>query len=152
MKNLPKTSPSRTGMTLIELTVVILVMLSLIGVLFFGATAWKRGSDRAHTILMIRSAQIGMRSHCQIVGLDPDTSPTFTDLPEQIFGEERYVPNDGKALGELPNHPAPGQSFGYVAGDGDIVPPYSSLYISTGGGGGLSDVTYNPTTERYHGW
>ena len=45
------------GMTLIELTVVILVLLSLISVLFIGAKAWKAGSDRAQCILNIRNTQ-----------------------------------------------------------------------------------------------
>ena len=38
---------AKSGMTLIELTVVILVLLSLISILFVGARAWKKGSDRA---------------------------------------------------------------------------------------------------------
>ncbi len=47
MKLGPNTTRStKSGMTLLELTVVILVLLSLIGILFIGARAWKRGSDR----------------------------------------------------------------------------------------------------------
>ncbi|MBC7981098.1 MAG: prepilin-type N-terminal cleavage/methylation domain-containing protein, partial [Armatimonadetes bacterium] len=38
---------AKSGMTLLELTVVILVLLSLISILFIGARAWKKGSDRA---------------------------------------------------------------------------------------------------------
>lgn len=34
-------------MTFIELTVVILVLISLVSILFAGAKAWIRGSDRA---------------------------------------------------------------------------------------------------------
>ena len=41
-------------MTLLELTVIILVLLSLITILFVGAKAWKRGSDRAACILQHR--------------------------------------------------------------------------------------------------
>ena len=58
-----KTNKSNKGMTLIELTVVILVLLSLISVLFIGARAWMRGSDRANAALLIRNAQQGVRSH-----------------------------------------------------------------------------------------
>ena len=50
------------GMTLLELTVVILVLLSLISVLFIGARAWKKGSDRAACILNIRNFQQAVRS------------------------------------------------------------------------------------------
>ena len=50
------------GMTLIELTVVILVLLSLISVLFIGAKAWKDGADRADCIVYIGQFQKGVRS------------------------------------------------------------------------------------------
>ena len=55
-------------MTLIELTVVILVLLSLISILFVGARAWKRGSDRAGCIMNIRNVQQGMRSYQNMNG------------------------------------------------------------------------------------
>lgn len=53
-------------MTLIELTVVILVLLSLIALLFVGTRAWKKGSDRAANIVNIRNAQQAVRSHQNI--------------------------------------------------------------------------------------
>ncbi|MGC4017627.1 MAG: prepilin-type N-terminal cleavage/methylation domain-containing protein [Luteolibacter sp.] len=46
---------NKKGMTLLELTVVILVLLSLISILFIGAKAWKKGSDRAGCIMNIRN-------------------------------------------------------------------------------------------------
>ncbi len=55
-------------MTLLELTVVILVLLSLISILFIGARAWKRGSDRAICIIHIQSAQKGVRSYANLYG------------------------------------------------------------------------------------
>ena len=69
------TSSKRTrGMTLLELTVVILVLLSLISILFIGARAWKKGSDRAGCIMQIRNVQLapgrtsmlptGLAVHC----------------------------------------------------------------------------------------
>ena len=54
------------GLTLIELTVVIVVLLSLIGVLFVGATAWKNGSNRATCIVNIRNFQQAMRSYTNL--------------------------------------------------------------------------------------
>lgn len=39
-----QTMKRKSGMTLLELTVVILVLLSLISILFIGARAWKKGS------------------------------------------------------------------------------------------------------------
>ncbi len=66
------------GMTLLELTVVILVLLSLISILFVGARAWKRGSDRSANIMNIRNCQQAMRGHENM-----RTDPTDT-----AFGEE----------------------------------------------------------------
>ena len=54
---------SKSGMTLLELTVVILVLLTLISILFIGARAWKKGSDRAANILNVRNCQQAMRGH-----------------------------------------------------------------------------------------
>ncbi len=54
---------SKSGMTLLELTVVILVLLSLISILFIGARAWKKGSDRAGCILNIRNSQQAVRGY-----------------------------------------------------------------------------------------
>jgi len=56
----------KSGMTLLELTVVILVLLSLISILFIGARAWKKGSDKAGCILNIRNVQQAMRSHANL--------------------------------------------------------------------------------------
>ena len=53
----------KSGMTLLELTVVILVLLSLISILFIGARAWKKGADRAGCILNIRNVQQAVRGY-----------------------------------------------------------------------------------------
>ena len=63
------TKRSNKGMTLLELTVVILVLLSLISILFIGARAWKKGSDRAANILNIRNVQQAVRAHVNVRGL-----------------------------------------------------------------------------------
>ena len=51
----------KSGMTLLELTVVILVLLSLISILFIGARAWKKGSDRSANIMNVRNIQQAVR-------------------------------------------------------------------------------------------
>jgi type II secretory pathway pseudopilin PulG len=53
----------KSGMTLLELTVVILVLLSLISILFIGARAWKKSADRSANILNVRNCQQAMRGH-----------------------------------------------------------------------------------------
>jgi type II secretory pathway pseudopilin PulG len=59
--NITPRTKRKSGMTLLELTVVILVLLSLISILFIGARAWKRGSDRAGCILNLRNIQQAVR-------------------------------------------------------------------------------------------
>jgi prepilin-type N-terminal cleavage/methylation domain-containing protein len=63
MKLTNNTKRSKKGMTLLELTVVILVLLSLISILFIGARAWKKGSDKAGCIMNIRNVQQAVRSY-----------------------------------------------------------------------------------------
>ena len=86
---------SKSGMTLLELTVVILVLLSLISILFIGARAWKKGSDRAANILNIRNVQQAVRGHGNMNGILQGTLIPATDggpiAPAAIFG----VANDG---------------------------------------------------------
>ena len=45
------------------MTVVILVLLSLITILFIGARAWKKGSDRSTNLINLRNTQQAMRGH-----------------------------------------------------------------------------------------
>jgi prepilin-type N-terminal cleavage/methylation domain-containing protein len=59
--NITPRANRKSGMTLLELTVVILVLLSLISILFIGARAWKRGSDKAGCLIVIRNIQVAMR-------------------------------------------------------------------------------------------
>ncbi len=67
---------SNLGMTILELTIVILVLLALISILFVGAAGWKRGTDKATNLINIRNCQQAMRGH-QNVAIDP-TVTTFT--------------------------------------------------------------------------
>lgn len=53
----------QAGLTLIEVTLVIAVLLGLLSVLFIGVAAYKSGSDRAKCILNISSVQKAVRSH-----------------------------------------------------------------------------------------
>ncbi|GHC40745.1 prepilin-type N-terminal cleavage/methylation domain-containing protein [Roseibacillus persicicus] len=131
-----KTNKSNKGMTLIELTVVILVLLSLISVLFIGARAWMRGSDRANAALLIRNAQQGVRSHSNIMGVEtPATGageiawPAADDLSDEIFGPGKYV--ETATISTPPTHPAAGNSFIAAGTDFDSVPELGSLYMTS---------------------
>ena len=80
--NQPPRVANRRGMTLIELTVVILVLLSLISIMFIGARAWKRGSDRAGCIMSTRNMQLATRSYQNMYGY------YFGDQPKAEYGTQ----------------------------------------------------------------
>lgn len=108
------------GMTLLEMTVVILVLLSLISVMFFGAKAWKRGSDRAMCIVLINNVQKGVRSFSNLNGYSPGDNAT--NLQSQVIGMGRFVET-------TPACPANGTySFGATFGN-DTIPPIGDLYM-----------------------
>jgi type II secretory pathway pseudopilin PulG len=66
--NLPPRVVSRRGMTLLELTVIIVVMLALIVVLAIGSRAWKRASDRSACVMNVRNLQVATRSYQNLYG------------------------------------------------------------------------------------
>lgn len=150
---LTKTKTNK-GMTLIELTVVILVLLSLISVLFIGARAWMRGSDRANAALLIRNAQQGVRSHTNIMGVETPSaggtaldwgtaSPDGSGLQTAIFGAGKFVENgqdapagtatpaESLAAAVPPTHPSSGNSFIAAGTDFEEVPVLGDLYMTS---------------------
>ncbi len=117
---LPIRQGQRSGMTLLEMTVVILVLLTLISVLFISAQAWKRGSDRALCIIHIQNVQKGIRGYSNLYGFYPGSSAP--NLQSHIIGLGRFVET-------TPICPGGGTySFGQTYGV-DTVPPIGTLYM-----------------------
>lgn len=108
------------GMTLLELTVIIVVLLSLVTVLFFGAQAWKRGSDRALCIIHIQNVQKSVRSYSNLYGYFPGANAP--GLQSRIIGLGRFIET-------APVCPGEGDySFGQNHGV-DTIPPLGTLYM-----------------------
>ena len=108
------------GMSLIELSVVILVLLALVTILFNGAQAWKRGSDRAICIIHIQNVQKGVRSYANLYGFEPGA--TAPNLRNQVIGLGRFIETP-------PTCPGGGNySFGQTYG-AETVPPVGALYM-----------------------
>lgn len=80
------TMKRKAGMTLLELTVVILVLLSLISILFVGARAWKKGSDRSANIMNVRNVQQAARGYENTNQLKSGDAITKTKLFDAATG------------------------------------------------------------------
>lgn len=121
--NLTKSTPcpvvSKAGMTLIELTAVITVLLIFLGMGFIGVRAWKVGSDRANCVLNIYHTQEAVRSFSNLHGFNPGQTLAGVDLEQALFGA------DGM-LGTRPACPASGQ---YVT-SGNTIPAFGNLYLN----------------------
>ncbi|NNC88131.1 MAG: prepilin-type N-terminal cleavage/methylation domain-containing protein [Akkermansiaceae bacterium] len=122
-----KTKAAKPGMTLIELTVVILVLLSLISILFVGARAWKRGSDRAASILEIRNVQQAVRSFQNINNYNPGDAGVIGAA--DIFGPDAFIAVNPTTEG----HPA-GTAYSYAIAAPTDCPALSTLYMTVTGG------------------
>ena len=137
---------SKSGMTLLELTVVILVLLSLISILFIGARAWKKGSDRAASILQIRNVQQAVRSYSNMNGRN--AGDTVATLKTELFGTGKFLENDPTVVGA---HPA-GTGYQFVAATETVIPAIGTLYMKTGGTPptGGEPITYYDPEDRLH--
>jgi type II secretory pathway pseudopilin PulG len=90
----------KPGMTLIEITVVILVLLTLISVLFIGANVYKNGADRAACILNIRNIHQAVRADQNLTGNVAGSA--VTSLAGNLYGGGLYfetAPTCPKATG-----------------------------------------------------
>ncbi len=130
------TMKRKTGMTLLELTVVILVLLSLISILFIGARAWKKGSDRAANILNIRNVQQAVRAHANVRGLQTSDACPVSD----IIGTGKYL--------NTVNPPITDITYGY----GSTVPAMGDLYLTATYANTDDAATYGPTAGSYSEW
>jgi type II secretory pathway pseudopilin PulG len=76
---------SKSGMTRVQVAVVIFILLALVALLGIGACGWKKEQDRSTTILNIRNCQQAMRGHQGMKSLWTGKPFTKRDL-------ETYMP------------------------------------------------------------
>ena len=127
----------KSGMTLLELTVVILVLLSLISILFIGARAWKKGSDRAANILNIRNVQQAVRAHANVRGLEIGGSCPSSD----IIGTGKYLNSVVSPVSSVITYTP-----------GSTVPAMGTLYLAAAYTTTDDEATYGPTPGSYSEW
>jgi len=86
-----------SGMTRLELVVVICALGTVVRGFFYAAMVWKRGSDRSATILNIRNCQQAMRGHQGMKQLDEGDPFTVRDLERYM----KFPPNIRVLEGEI---------------------------------------------------
>ena len=81
------------GMTLLELTIVILVLMGMISVLFIGAKSYLKAADRTQCILNIRNVQVAVRSYQNMFLLDTGDDIQTDDLINEQSGFISALPS-----------------------------------------------------------
>ena len=79
------------GLTLLELSVVITILLLLVSLLFIGSRAWRRGSDRSTCVMTLRNVQVATRAYQNIYGYNyggrPNAENGNQDIAEHLFNK-----------------------------------------------------------------
>lgn len=93
LKNIKK----QAGLTLIEVTLVIAVLLGLISVLFIGVSAYKEGSNRSKCILNISNVQKAVRSYQNLYekNIGDTVDKTTIAGPGKLLETEPECPSEG---------------------------------------------------------
>jgi competence protein ComGC len=105
------------GLTLVEITLVIAVLLMMITVLFLGVNAYKKGSDRALCIQTISTVQKAVRSYANLNALS--TGVSVANLKDQIIAPDGFITAEPECRG------GGTYSFG-----GDVIPLPGVAYMS----------------------
>ena len=127
------TISQKKGMTLLELTVVILVLLTLISVLFIGAKAWKDGADRSNCILNIRNFQVATRSYANMNA----TADGATIAVSALTGA-------GNFLASFPVCPSSGTYTPLASGDVTYETDSGTVFLSCNSTTGGTHAPSNP--------
>ena len=77
---LTPTRKNEAGLTLIEITVVIAVLLGLVAVLFIGVQNYREATNKSRCIMQISAVQKAVRSHQNLNDLAIGGTLTQTDL------------------------------------------------------------------------
>ncbi len=118
------------GLTLLELTVVITIILFLISILFIGSRAWRRGSDRSTCVMTLRNMQVATRSYQNIYGYNyggqPYAENGTQNIAEHLFSKGYIETHLHKQARSQAPCPAGG---GYTCPVPDVFPEAGHLYM-----------------------
>ena len=140
----------KPGMTLIEITVVILVLLTLIAVLFIGANIYKQGADRAACILNIRNIHQAVRADQNLSGAtagqslsaDPDNPGS---LEAKLYGAGLYFEVEPTC---------PSEAGEYTMANDGAYPAIGTVAVTCAdfGAAGSAPANHFPDAADTSGW
>ncbi len=139
---------TRKGVTLIELTVVIAVVLTLIGVLFIGAQTYKRHADKSACIINQNSINKAVRAHVNLTGIE--TNWNFAQLTAQnLLPAIPFCPDSGVPYAVTDPNPAaaPGTRL-------SVCPSFDGAFnaVVPAVAGGGQRPAHTPDPQRIQGW
>ena len=124
------------GMTFVELSVVITILLALTSIIFIGARAWRRGGDRATCVLALRNVQVATRSYQNIYGYQsggqPNAENGSQDIAEHLLARGSIESNLYQKIHGVVTCPAGGS---YTCATPDMFPEAGQLYSKCSLGG-----------------
>ncbi len=112
---LTPTRKNEAGLTLIEITVVIAVLLGLIAVLFIGVQNYREATNKSRCIMQISAVQKAVRSHQNLNDVATAGTLTQTDL----------VGTTGKLIATAPVCPS-GGTYTWLG----TVPAVGTAYLT----------------------
>lgn len=143
----------KPGMTLIEITVVILVLLTLISVLFIGANIYKKGADRAACILNIRNVHQAVRANQNLKGINTGTTLTMSTEIYSDSSTERYLTEPKCPTG--PEETAvytPSATYPDVGTAAVVCALYGAETAAEADAGGTERELTDHTPDNTNGW
>ena len=126
----PSRAPGLRGITLLELTVVLCVLMTLLGITFIASSVWRKGSERAECIMTLYNVQLAVRSYQNLSGGEAGGHPAVAygtyDVARHLL-EKGYIGNDlySAAIGEK-NCQGGGT---YERPEADMFPKVGELYV-----------------------
>jgi len=127
----PRRTKAPNGLTTLELTVVIAVLLTLAAIMMFGARAWRRGMDRTSCVLTLRNVQTSVRAYQNLYGYAPGTMPASDGGTQSIIEHlmlKGYISESTHRAVAI-DHACPG-SGDYLIAHEDVFPLDGELYLS----------------------
>lgn len=114
----------RRGMTLLEITVVVVVLMLLTGMLWFAATSWKNGTDRPICVMNIRHMQVAVRSYANTSPYQPGTDVSAQSPPINLLSE---LVGTGKYVARFPDCPSNGV---YQFSGANVIPQVGEIFMT----------------------